>query len=484
MRKIVFTLSLFAIMSQLNGKTYTLDNIINEAIENSKTIKIVQQELVIAASQVEENYGKMMPSVDVSINMSHSFATFNTIALSKKNSSGMTAVSDVDGLQEVVDSLFVVNDTLTGNILQTLVPYMARTNERMLAGYFKNLGEIPKNNASFGVTINQPIFSQGKIRIGTRIAKSYESTLHCKIYDEKIKVKASIIKLFFNSLLNQNNVRIGKDALALASDTHAKTVLKFRAGSVSELDTLTSCIALKTAQIDLKKTEKALILSYDTLIISAGLRESINDFSITGNFQVEEFSLPLDIVLDKMRNENNELKQLYGKESMQNEQVNLAKADFHPSILAGASISKIGMFNSVNHFNDIMWGDDQKIFAALNWNIFSGFTKVQRLNQAKAEREQFMLTSQQTKDRLELSTRNVYEQVKLCKEILGSNEDLVVTAERRYMVAKTEFETGNKTLLDLQSAELELNKVRIDNNISIFNYITALIDLKLLMGSL
>ena len=462
---VLVCLQVIMFVATSSSKIYKIDEIIDEAVNNSKQLKIVEQELKKAESQVQEAVGSAMPVVDASFNLSHAFSIYNPILSSLSSSDG--AISRV------------LADENTSNYLKKSLQAGPGP-----AGSFNinDLIKFPSNTANLTLSLKQPIFAQGKIGVGVRIAKTYEVTLLCKYHDEKIKLIGSVTKLFYGALLSQKNVEIQREAVDVSIEEYRLAVMRFKGGTSSEFDTLTARLHFENAGIDLKKAESDRRMAYVNLITACGLKDEVADFSVEGEFPQASFLISIDQVIENVKKNNNTLKQLKGISEVRNQMVQLAKKDFNPVVFAGASIGKFGQFDK--KFSSADWGNNEKVFIGVNWNLFSGTQKYQRLQQAIADRDSFLLSEQQVTDQLELSARNAYEQVLTNLDRLSSLNGVVKLAEKSHSIATKAYEIGSNTIFDVQNAELELNKARISVNYALYAFTSALVDLKLLMGDL
>ena len=443
--KIFFLIGLFFGIAV--GKVYTLDEVMTAALKNSRSIKIVEQEMLKTEAQVQEVYGKALPSIGSSININHAFK-FNNTSAADSRSSGSPAT--LDSIQSVISELIT-----------------------------------PKNNAvAFNMTLTQPIFAQGKVPIGLKIANRYRSTLNCKLQDEKLKIKGAIIKLFFGALLAQKNLQIASESVTVAEEMHHLVIIRQVGGNASELDTLTTRLHLKNAEIEFRKIESDLRMSYEKIMTNAGISEPVSTFGLDGSIPIKEFTMGLEQVLEIVKKDNYILTQLSGLKDIQELQIKLAKADYLPTVFAGASLGKLGQFNDPGKFDKVTWGTDNKVFLGAKWDIFTGTIRNQKIYQSIIDRDVFLLNEKQTIDAVVLATRNAYENVVTSKDQLSATEEVSALAEKGFSLAKVSYEVGSKTYLDMQNAELELHKAKTMNNAAYFNYNCALIDLQMLMGNL
>ena len=463
------------------ARVYTLEKLIETGIRNAKQLRSIEIEIEKAEAQVQETFGSAMPSVTASMNLSHAFKQYSPFA-----DMGSSSVSpeEMDQYLRHIYATELQNYSGDSSLIMQLGPKITNVTLGQMQEGLKGLLETPSNTASLSLNLNQPIFAQGKVGIGIKIAKAHQRTLLCKYSQEKMKLKAQIITLFFRALLAQKNVAISSEAVSLAEQTHRLAIITHAVGKASELDTLSSLLNLENARIELQKTESDRRMTYEALITQTGLIEISSSFSVEGEFPVAEFDLELEPVLERVRKESPSIEQLRGTEEIQKQLVQLAITEMYPVVYAGASVGKIGQFEGFGDISRAHWGDDRKIFIGLSWTLFSGLSRNQKIRQAKADRDMFSLSEQQIVEALELAARNAYEQVVINRDRLSSMQSVINLAEKGYSIAKKAYEVGSKTLLDVQNAEHQLNSAKIGYNSALFAFHCAVVNLKLLMADL
>ena len=111
--------------------------------------------------------------------------------------------------------------------------------------FLSDVMKTPSNSVAASITVNQPLYAQGKVFYGVKIAKAHQRTLLCKHFQEKMRIKADVTILFYNALLAQKNVEIAYEGITLAEGTHNLAVVTHSVGNASELDTLNSRLHLE-----------------------------------------------------------------------------------------------------------------------------------------------------------------------------------------------------------------------------------------------
>ncbi len=441
----------------ISARVYKLDEIISTALISSRSVKLIEKEMQKSDSYIQEIFGGALPKISTSVNYSHEFKTYSRSLVNSDNFAS-------DSFE---------NDSLdTNDIVRSIGTMLSSLNER------------PGNTASISLSIEQPVFLQGKVSMGVRIAKIHRSTLNCKFQEEKHKVKGAIIKLFYASLNAQNNLQVAKDLIKFTEEMHRLAVVKYTIGKTSELDTLTSSMHLKKAQMEFRKAESDLRIVYETLMTNAGIYEPVTSFGVIGDYPPAEYNETLDSTIEHMKRGNFALNQLKGAQEIEKLKIKLAQTAFLPDICAGLSLGKIAEFNKISDFGNQKWGDEQKIYVGAKWDIYTGSVRKHKLNQAYIEENIFMLNKKQTAENLELATRNAYEKVNISKDQIATAIEVMTLSEKGFSIAKMSYEVGDKTYLDMQNAELEVEKAKQMYYAALFEFHSALVDLKLLLGDL
>lgn len=456
----IILISIFLITS-VDARGYTLTQLLDEAVRNSKQLRSIEYEMRKAEAQVQEVLGQGMPQVSASVNISH-----NVSSLDVDQNKFQTATKDVLNNPDITQE--------DQKLATALLNGSARISGEMI--------QTPDNVANATLDVQQVVFAQGKVGLGLKIAKTYQRTLLCKYNAEKMKLKSEVTTLYLKAILSQKNIIIASEALSLSEQNHRLAVITHLVGRASELDTLTSRLNHEKASIELQKAQSSQRIVYQAVLVQTGINIPVNEFSVEGDFEETDFTLSIEEVLQKMKWMNPTLEQLRGNGEIKKLQVNLARAEFYPFIYAGASISGMGMFDNVKDASNPLWGNEKKVYVGLRWDIFSGLSKFNHLRQAEADRDMYKVSMQKITEDLELQTKTLYEQVLQSKVNLVSCMSVIKLAEKRFQIAKKAYEVGSATFIDLQNAEFELNSAKIAFNTAQFTYQSALISLRLLMN--
>jgi outer membrane protein TolC len=434
----------------VSARTYSLPELIESAFRTSPKIKAIQEELVEADARRNEALGDFMPRIDFSARYQYTHARYNPIDF---RAAFEEAASRLPSSSPVGELFSDVSATLSDPVDHTTSLYLTAT---------------------------QPVFARTAILRNYQVVKHQERSLLCAYQSAQQQVKASVIKLFYRALLARKNEEIQGEAAALAAEGHRLTVLQFQIGKGSELDTLRSRLHVEKTQIDHHSAESARRTAWRALVKASGVPETESTLLIEGDFPSEEYEVPLEKALSTARVNNKALGKLQASESIHELRRKMARGAFFPRLSVGAALGKVALYERGEAGR---WEDDRRVFATLTLNLFDGFGTAQRLRQALARQRRFSHQKEQVYDSLELAVQAAWEKVGTNRRVLDKSKALLELAEKAYGASRDAYEVGAATQLDLQRSELELRSARLVLNESQFAYHSAVVDLRVLMGT-
>ncbi len=462
------------------GREWTLDELVGEALRTSREVETVRSEMDKVDAQIREAYGSALPVISATANYQYSWESFNPMA-GMMDFSGMGAVTDSAALAPLFNIMMNPASTDEDSTLAASI-YGLYMGMGALAGLELT---APSNTIMLGLSLQQPIYAQGKVTIGLKVAKQFKDGLLCKYEAARQKAKTEATKLFYAALLAQEAIRIRREAHTLAQESHRLTVARFTVGKTGEVDTFATRLAVEQATMEMRDAESKYRVTCEALIKTTGITESVEEFSVRGEFPTEPFEITLEEAVRRMRAGNKTIGQLQSGEAIQEQLVKFQKTDYRPLVYCGASLNKYLMFDE---FGDIDWGAEQSadksVFIGASYTLFNGFQRRQKVKQANEDLRQFQLTKEQALDGLEIAVRSTWETMETNRKQLASAQSLVELARKGHSLAQRAYEVGLSTLLELQKAENNLNGAQMALNAARFSFHSAMLDLKFLMGDI
>ncbi|MFW5959735.1 MAG: TolC family protein [Chitinivibrionales bacterium] len=449
----------------LSAGKYTVDDLVLSGYRNSHEIKSIKEDQKKSEAQIEKTRAGAFPVITASANASRAIGEPYS-PISTDAGSGMETEPTATQIVQGSDSPY---DLALAAYLDSLVSGLSELTD---------IG-LDKNTIEMKVKIQQPLFAQGKVITGLKIAKQHQRSLLCKLHAKKAETKKKITTLFYNSLLASMNIEATREAVDIAEESRRITVESFKTGSGNELDTLRTGLNLEQTRSDLKEAEKGLIVANRSLIQASGVSETPESITLTGEFPEADYEVSLDTAIQKAESQNKQLLQLYATEKMMEYNVKIQKSDFLPRVYCGASIGRTAMFDEVE---DIDLEQNSNIFAGVSIDLFKGTSRFRAVQEKKAELESFRETKKNASELVEVGVRKSLEDLKTAKQDLKRFRRMVSMAEKGYRVSKSSYEQGMTTSLEMKDAENSLNKAKIGLNNAKFAYHFSVIELKVLMG--
>ena len=465
-----------AIVPTVSGKVYTLDRLIEEALRNSVALRSVNKELEQAESGIQELYAGLFPRVSASVDFGHTFAYYLPFMLVSSRGSEETGGGG--------STIFPLSQNRTDGPTGSS-GLLARSESPMQAAEpLENLITIPRNTAAASLSLQQPVFLQGKTISNFKIARARQRILLCKYEETRDRIKCETTKLYFRILLEQKRIEISKEHLRLAEEAHRLSTVNYSLGHARQLDTLNSLLQLEQARIDVRKAESGKRTAGESIITECGLTVASADFWVEGEYPEPVFYITADEAVVQLHQGNRRIIQFRGNEIIQNELVNLAKAEYLPVISCGATLGRIGRFSRLDRLDDLSWGDDQKLFIRMSWTLFSGLARQHIVRQRIDDREIVLFGQQRAVDSLELVTRSLFERIMMEQDQLSAMQAIVTIAGKGHQLAKVAYKVGSGTLFDLQNARLELGRKNLAFNEALCSFHCSVTDFKFLIGML
>ncbi len=285
---------------------------------------------------------------------------------------------------------------------------------------------------------------------------------------------------YYNYLNQLEQLKANEADLVTAQTTFNAAKAGFEAGVKDVSDFL-------QAQTQLLQSDIQLITQRQNVINArAGL---LADMGLDSNQMIEIEKLPDVPPIDQMNQTADELVALAlqkradliaadAQVKSQEAAVDAAWRQFWPTLTVDLTadhlIAKPGGDLNVNYTSVV----------ALNFPIFSGFSTLNSLRQARAQKSQAEASRRQTELSVIQEVVTSHSQVKTSFETLQMTDTLLKTTEEQYQVALARYQSGVGTILELVSAQSSLIDARSSQVNSTNQWLTSLVNLSYAAGTL
>ena len=431
------------------GKTYTRDEAIKTALENSSDIKTAEEELVSANSQVKGGYGHAYPSVDLSATVTRIFGLDDV-----KNTTDITDAATTMGA-EPFDAV------VAGPALDGLI------NGMKAQGY--------RWQSKVDLTVTQVLYAAGQVGTGIDIAKSYKRLKEVNLDNTKATVRYDVEKAFNNLIVLDSTVAFTEASVAQVQEHTNYAKSAYESGLAGELDVIRAQLALDELQSKLESAKKGRVLARNNLLNTMGMPYD-SEVEFQGELRNPEDNLPYpDTSMASVKKRRKELLMLEETENMMEKKIDISSAGYKPTV---ALIGGVGYKNNQNEFykwDAPDWDKNINKYIALNvsMNLFNGMQTRENVVQSKSD-------LRNTQIQKETAERGFRMQIEACANTLADAETQlelkkrsVELAQKNLELTEAAYKVGKETQLNYLDATMSLRNAKLDYMNAVCNWNNA-----------
>lgn len=420
----------------------TLDDALNLAFDNDKTLKQAEYDVKIAQTQKEASFSDIfMPSLNIN-----------------------------GGLNISQPKEYSINDVNTG-------VYTSADTWSLNANLSK-------------------VFFTGFRNLNTDKARSINLKMKKEIYyDAKKDIELNTKLNFYNTFVAYENYRVYLQQQLNYSNRMSETYIKYRNGQVSEYEYLNAKVQYETTKpqvINLSNQYQSLKL---TLIRQIGLTNTVDQIDLNGSIlDATNISLPnmnYDELLKVIMNNNIELKNMSSNLEMLEYNRKIARSYLWPTISGNANvgittIDKIKMNNNSQFYKDrkgeFNWGVGFSINYALD-SLLPFSSTAKGAKEIELSIKQMELSYEQLRDTIEVNSRDLISTVSSQALNLQSQSENSKTAAYALQMAQRQYRGGTISMLEVNDAETVYLNAQLAYLQAIYEYFSSTLQLLKLLGN-
>lgn len=452
--------------------TFTLQDSINFAQENSKAIKIAQENVKLAKAKVDEAVSTMLPKI--SSNSNYAYYIKPLVILDEKT---------ILQIRETFKNIF---PTLPNPNSETNIPAQQSESELSPPTDVESI-EVDPHNFRVSATLQQPLFAWGKL------ANNYkQSNLNLKAEEQGLEIakhqlSLDVTKAFYSALLAKEFVKVSEESLRQV-ENHLKTANDLKnAGAATTYDVLRASVQLANSRSQLIRAQNSLRLAMEGFKIILGLALNA-EVNLEGEFEYKPINSELNSEFDRLLKaalENRpDLKQLKLQEKASEKVVSVANAGNKPNLalLSTYEANKSGKWIR----GEMDWRktiQSWNVVLALDLPIFDGFLTKAKVKQAKSGLNQIQLIKTQMEDNIRLEVKSAYLALQEAKALIDVQQETVQQAQEGLRIANLQYGNGSLTSIQLIDAQLALTQAQVNRLQALHDYNIAIARLKKATGS-
>jgi len=457
----------------------SLDQALEIAMSENPTVRVAEQEIEKKKYAKKGSYAALFPQVNFGADYSR---TLKKQVMYMDGAFDMGSMLDpvtkpiIEGMEQTLQSQ--VPGYTPGSLGQNINANMPKPEPS--EGGDEGISVGRDNNWSLGFNAAMPLINASlwqSLKIsGQDVELAIEQARSSKI-DMANQVKRS----YFSVMLANDSYRVFKESYDNAMENYIDVKKKYDQGLVAEYDLIRADVSVRNAEPNMLQAENAVVLAKWQLkaLLGLDLEMPIECDGQLTDFESDLFSdyLSQDTVLA----DNSNLRQLDIQYDQLRTNLKLQKYDYLPTLSVSALYNWTAMNNDFK-FKNYQWNPYSMVGLTLTIPIFSGGSKLQKINQTKVSMSQMGLQREDLQRNLQLAVKQYIDNMNTCLKRYDAAQKGVSQAERGQMIAQKRYDTGAGTLLELNDAELALTQSRLNFNQAIYDYMVAKADLEKTLG--
>ncbi|MFU8806696.1 MAG: TolC family protein [Bradymonadaceae bacterium] len=331
-------------------------------------------------------------------------------------------------------------------------------------------------NASAQATI--PVYNARLNRsIGlSRVVEELETSLHESTVRE---VEIEVQRAFLNGLLTRESFAVLQRSHETLQRNLELVEALYAEGMAPEYDMIRTEVQVRNVEPELARAENNHegALNYLKLITGVPIHE---DVVLAGTLEELHASLPT-AVFESDFERNRQLIQLEAQHEIAEHQIGLERATYLPTLSAFGNFTYQGQGETLAVW-DYPWSHSSAVGLVLSIPIFSGGRR-ERVERAEIERHQVQMQQEFLSESLQSEFETTLSRIEQLEATIAAQERNIAQAERGFEIARTSYEQGVHSLLDVNDAEAALTNARLNYAISLADYINAMLDMEDLVGN-
>lgn len=347
---------------------------------------------------------------------------------------------------------------------------------------FGEVLEIGSNNSYLGtIGASIPIFSMGLYKGIGVASKSVELNSENLRFTEVATV--SNVKKAFNSVLLAREFKDVINQSLQNSLDQLENVKRLNKQEVaSDYDLLRAEVQVENLRPQVIQAENNYEISKENLKVLIGLK-SEQEINILDEFDFDgQYDISLQQFLDDVMNNNPRLAILDKQEEITNRTISLEKSAYFPSLAAFGNYQYQAQSDDFK-FSDYKWVSTFVVGLQLQIPIFNGFKTPARVEQANITLNQLEEQRQGLTEALKTQLQNVVYVIEQTIIRIKGQDKNIEQAQQGYEIAKTRFENGLGTQLEVNDAELALRQAQLNRLQAIYDLRIAEAELQMILGN-
>ncbi|MCX7905194.1 MAG: TolC family protein [Elusimicrobiales bacterium] len=338
-----------------------------------------------------------------------------------------------------------------------------------------------ENSYSASISVNQILWSGGRVGTAIELAKDYAETSRENVKLSKNSLKRSVKQLFYSILYAREMVKLKEEMLLIEREHFKINEEKYLNGLVSDLVVMRSNVDVSNRELELIKAKNVYDIGLLTLKDMLGINID-EEIKLNGSFDVEIKNFDFNTIYSKALQTRPDYKIALLKKAITEKQVRIEKGNHLPIISAFLNRQFSGQ-NEKNSFppsNLRGWSLIGGI--TLNLSVFNGLATSSRIKQLDYE---VIIREKEIKDlerKIKIEIKRTLLDMEEITKRLKTQELSVKNAKKILESTEKRYKEGISSQLELNDATLLYSSAKFGYLGAIFDYLTSLNNLEYIVG--
>lgn len=337
----------------------------------------------------------------------------------------------------------------------------------------------PVNLFDYGVTVRQPLFTQGKVGTALRLASVESEGSLAEIDRAQQDLALEVVKAFCGLLWAERYQEMVAETQR-QKEKHAEMArARFRGGVATEVDVLRSEVAVANGAPDLLRAQNA-VRQTRALLNYYLVRPADHPTRIAGEFQEKPWEDPdAEALMREAARRRPELQRLRIAERSAGTQLDLARAESRTRVDFTANFGVMSRLpENLLDSRFVRW----TMGVNLSLPVFDGFRRSGLIWQATANERAARLEREKTEQQIRLSLEQGLDELAASRQTVAAARANLNQAERVLAMTQENYKYGAATTLDVVDAQTALTVARTNLLRGLHDYAVARASLRWSVG--
>ena len=483
----------------------TLDEAVRTALKKNLDLRAAQLDVEEANARVQEAWGNLYPSLDLSGSYTRNVVTANPFA-------GSDATSLLGGGGQTEWLAFNERRRLNDRSPITFREFQQRQQDSLAAaGISLGSGGNPfgvDNEFRGGLQLTQTLYSKQAFASVKGSQQFKDVSRYAR--DRQVQmVTNEVMTSFYQALLAQERVRVLRERVERAEETLQEVSTRVERGVIPKAQRLGASVELSNARTQRIEARNTADLARDQLKRTIGLspgqsiqlRGSLEEQREDGLQQVSLHTISMSKAVDQALKNRPDLERARLNVELREIQTESSRAAFYPRVEAVANFNYAGRVpddrsrvvqdptnpfsfseEQRGFFSDDFWNPSFSVGLQVSWNLFSGFQRSARVEQAEIARRRAGTQRDRLRRAVTLEVRKAIRDLENARERIESQKANVRRASLNYDHVSQRVGEGAASQLELREASDQLDQSRLNYLQAVHDYLVARTDLETALG--